>query len=73
MRKNEGLNGHLATHVTDEEEAQIKALAQFDGLEVSRYLRKLVIEHLDEKRTCFERMQKVFSPLSSVSSAKGKQ
>jgi hypothetical protein len=37
------LPGHLATHVTDEEEAQIKALADLVGLSASEYLRDLIM------------------------------
>ena len=68
----EKLIGHLATHVDDETESQIKALAEFSGLKVSEYLRELIIEHLAEKRAHFERMQRVFGS-QGANSAGSKQ
>ena len=68
----EKLIGHLATHVDDETESQIKALAEFSGLRVSEYLRELVIEHLAEKKAHFERMQRVFGALGAMGT-KGKE
>ena len=68
----EKLIGHLATHVDDETESQIKALADFSGLKVSEYLRELIIEHLAEKKAHFERMQRVFGA-QGANSTEGKQ
>jgi ferritin-like metal-binding protein YciE len=63
------LPGHLATHVTDEEEAQIKALADLVGISASEYLRDLIMSHLAEKHRQFQSMHRIFGSANGAAGA----
>lgn len=54
------LIGHLATHVPESVERQIRTLAAFSGKKSSEYLRDLVMDHLAKKEAQYELMQEVF-------------
>lgn len=62
------LLGHLATHVTDEAEEQIKALADLAGLSPSEYLRELIMAHLAEKQRQFQSMHRIFGSANGAAS-----
>lgn len=62
------LPGHLATHVTDEEEAQVKALADLVGISASEYLRDLIMSHLAEKQRQFQSMHRIFGSANGAAS-----
>tara|TARA_R110002110_G_scaffold415835_1_gene657193 strand:+ start:21071 stop:21295 length:225 start_codon:yes stop_codon:yes gene_type:complete len=60
--------GQLSTHVTDEVERQIKALAHFAGMSSSEYMAEVLTDHLREKRRVYEDMREVFGSLGSIGS-----
>ena len=57
----------LATNVTPEEFEQIVALATLSGTCRSKYLRRIIVDHLQEKRQEFELMQRAFGTQGNVS------
>ena len=61
MEREDTLISKLATNVTPEEFEQIVALATVAGTCRSVYLRRIIVDHLEEKRHEFELMRRAFS------------
>ncbi|MBB1074499.1 hypothetical protein HUU62_08755 [Rhodoferax sp. 4810] len=51
---------HIASCVTPEMEIAVKAIAHLDGLTVSDLINKLLIQHVEEKRNEYLRLNSVF-------------
>jgi len=56
----EKLSSQIMVHVTDETREQLSALALIEGLTASEYARNLINGHINERKTEYRSMQKVF-------------
>lgn len=64
----EKLIENIGVHLTAEQAAQVKSLAEFRGLKSSQYLRDVVLEKLESERAQYERMAAVFGAPASIGS-----
>lgn len=62
------LTHQVAVHLSHDDAEALKKLAYMEGISPSEYMRNLLFEHLEVKRSYYEAMSDVFSGNGTVSS-----
>jgi hypothetical protein len=65
------LSEQLAVHLSPEDKQALTKLAVLEGTDGSGYVRKLIADHLEEKRTRFRTMAAIFGGATSTESTDG--